>query len=465
MKALTTALPRLIFPVTARLTTQPILIRLLFSALRGLALALSTSLSLQAFADSWPQQEAGAQAAGFSVSGIADLDQAMQDIVANQDVAGMVWLLSKDGEVATFEAAGLSRVDDQAPMTKDSLFRIYSMTKPVTGVALMMLWEQGLWDFDDPVSKHVPELKNLQVLSSWDEDGNAALEPLKSEPTMRQLLNHTAGFGYGLSGDDPVNNAFRDSDVLASNDLDQLIDRVSEIPLRYQPGEAWYYSVAVDIQGYIVQKLSGMKFGDFLEQNVFAPLDMQDTSFFVRDGDEPRFAEVHNWDEERQRLVQRPHRPDRPSYLDPARLESGGGGLVSSTHDYARFLQMLVNEGELDGRRILQPESVRIMRTNSLPDEMDIRGTPERAGQPGIGFGVDFAVIYDPQKANTPAGPGTYYWAGAAGTWFWIDPSNDMFFVGMIQAQGPRRPDAPNMRDVSRDLIYQSLADGMSADD
>jgi CubicO group peptidase (beta-lactamase class C family) len=282
---------------------------------------------------------------------------------------------------------------------------------------------------------------------------------------MRQLLNHSAGFGYGLSGADPVNNAFRDSEVLASSDLDQLIQRVAEIPLRYQPGEAWYYSVAVDIQGYVVQKLSGMRFGEFLEQNIFAPLDMQDTSFFVAPQNQARFAEVHNWDEERQRLVQRPHRGDRPSYFDPARLESGGGGLVSSTHDYARFLQMLVNEGELDGQRILKPESVRIMRTNSLRDELDIRGTPTSAGQPGIGFGVDFAVIYDPERANTPASPGTYYWAGAAGTWFWIDPVEDMFFVGMIQAQGPRRPGAANMRDISRDIIYQGLVEGMSADD
>lgn len=425
-----------------------------------LAIAVSLTLISGAQADSaWPDREVGATAAGFSEEGIQNLDAAMEKIVADQDVAGMVWLLAKDGEVATFETSGLARVDDQAPMQMDSLFRIYSMTKPVTGVALMMLHEQGLWKFDDPVSKHVPELANLQIMSSYNDEGEMELVSPAREPNMRELLNHSAGFGYGLGGSDPVNNKFRDTEVLASQDLDELIQKVSDIPLLFQPGEQWSYSVAVDIQGYIVQKLSGMSFGDFLEQNIFQPLAMGDTSFYVKPEDISRFAEVHNWDTERNRLVQRPHRTDRPSYLDPERLESGGGGLVSSTHDYARFLQMLVNEGELDGQRLLSPESVRIMRTNSLRDELNLRGTATRAGQPGQGFGVDFAVIYDPEKANSPQSPGTYYWSGAAGTWFWVDPVEDMFLIGMIQAQGPTRPGAANMRNVARDIIYDSIVD------
>lgn len=425
-----------------------------------LALAISLTLVGTVQADSsWPEREVGANAAGFTEEGIQALDAAMEKIVADQDVAGMVWLLAKDGEVATFETSGLSRIDDQAPMQLDSLFRIYSMTKPVTGVALMMLYEQGLWKFDDPVSKHVPELANLKIMSSYNDEGEMELISPTRAPTMRELLNHSAGFGYGLGGSDPVNQKFRDSEVLASTDLDELIEKVADIPLLFQPGEQWSYSVAVDIQGYIVQKLSGMRFGDFLEQNIFQPLAMGDTSFYVKSEDISRFAEVHNWDTERNRLVQRPHRTDRPSYLDPQRLESGGGGLVSSTHDYARFLQMLVNEGELDGQRLLTPESVRIMRTDSLRDELNLRGSPTRAGQAGQGFGVDFAVIYDPEKANSPHSPGTYYWSGAAGTWFWVDPVEDMFLIGMIQAQGATRPGAANMRTVARDIVYDSLVD------
>lgn len=426
--------------------------------LPGALLALLLSLpGLTTSAASWPESEDGAASAGFTEEGMAELDAAMRKIVTDQDVAGMVWLLVRDGKVATFDHAGLARVDDNAPMDKDSLFRIYSMTKPVTGVALMMLHEEGLWEFDDPVSKHVPEFADLKLLVSYDEEGNVELAEPSRQPTMRELLNHSAGFGYGLSGQDPVNNAFRQSQVLASSDLDQLIDRIADIPLLYEPGEQWFYSVAVDIQGYIVQELSGMRFGEFLEQRMFLPLGMNDTRFYVREQDRPRFAEVHNWDEERGTLVQRPPRTDRPTYHDPNRLESGGGGLVSSTHDYARFLQMLVNEGELDGVRILSPESVRIMRTNSLRDELLMGGGPNRAGAPGTGFGVDFAVIFDPAAANSPQGPGTYYWSGAAGTWFWIDPVYDMFWVGMIQAQGARRPGAANMRNVARDIIYDSL--------
>ena len=405
---------------------------------------------------SWPQSEMSPSQSGFSESGIEKLDQAMREIVKNQDVAGMVWMLAKDAKVVTLESAGFARLDDQIPMRKDTLFRIYSMTKPVTGVALMILHEQGLWKFDDPVSKFIPEFKDLQVMESFDEK-KTSLVPMNREPTMRELLNHSAGFGYGLRGDDPVNNAYRQKRVLASSDLTELVDKVAQIPLLSQPGEQWYYSIAVDIQGYIVQKLTGMSYGSFLEEHIFEPLKMTDTSFFVKQEDQPRFAEIHNWDSERNRLVQRPHRQDRLSYLDPSRLESGGGGLVSSIHDYARFLQMLVNEGSLEGARILTPESVRIMRTNSLRDELDIRGGPERPGQAGVGFGVDFAVIYDPELANSPQGPGTYYWSGAAGTWFWIDPSKDMFWIGMIQAWGQRRPGSANMRGVVTDLVYDSL--------
>jgi CubicO group peptidase (beta-lactamase class C family) len=405
----------------------------------------------------WPVQESGATAAGFNEAGIARLDNAMREIVKDQDVAGMVWLLAKDGEVATFETAGLARTEDQAAMTKDSLFRIYSMTKPVTGVALMMLYEDGLWKFDDPISKFIPEFANLKVLADYDSSGNVELESLARQPTMRELLNHTAGFGYGLFGDDPVNEAFREQQVMASKDLDELIKKVAAIPLMAQPGKQWFYSVGVDIQGYIVEQLTGLSYGDYLQQNLFVPLNMNDTHFYVQPQDRERFAEVHYWDSERERLAQQAHRTDRPSYFDANRLESGGGGLVSSTHDYARFLQMLVNEGELNGVRVITPESVRIMRTNSLTDDVNMRYGIGGPGQPGQGFGVDFAVTFDPQAANSPQGPGTYYWAGAAGTSFWIDPVNDIFWLSMIQAQGQRRPGAANAGQIARDIIYESL--------
>lgn len=436
-----------------KLPTPPPCFKKLFSAL------FIACLAMPLHADSWPQAEVGAEAAGFTAEGIERLDDAMREIVANQDVAGMVWMLGKDGRIATFEAAGLASVDDQTPMTKDSLFRIYSMSKPVTGVAMMMLWEQGLWDFDDPISKHVPEFANLKVLVSYDNNGNVELEDLERQPTMRELMSNTAGFAYGLFGNDPANQAFREQEVLASSDLNELIQKVAAIPLMAQPGEQWYYSIGMDIQGYIVEQLTGMSFGEYLRQHLFEPLDMMDTRFYVLPEDVDRFAQVHYWDAERNTLAQQAERPDRPSYLDADRLESGGGGLVSSTHDYARFIQMLVNNGELDGVRILKPESVRIMSTNSLTGDEDMRYGIGGPGQPGQGWGVDMAVLYDPQAAGSPQGPGTYYWAGAAGTSFWIDPVNDIFWLSMIQAQGPRRPGAANMGEVARDIIYESLAE------
>ncbi len=405
----------------------------------------------------WTTDVVDANSAGFTEAGIEELNTAMRKIVDDQDVAGMVWLLAKDGKVASFESHGKASLKTQAPMTKESLFRIYSMTKPVTGVALMILHDEGKWDFDDPITKFVPEFTGLQVLTDFGDEGEVSLEPVSRPPTMRELLNHTAGFGYGLRGNDPVNSAFREKAVLASDDLDQLIQSVSEIPLLYQPGEQWVYSIAVDIQGYIVQKLSGQKYGDFLQQRIFKPLAMKDTRFYVLPKDKERFAEVHNWDKDKNALVEREPRTDRPGFHDPKRLESGGGGLVSSTEDYARFLQMLVNGGELDGQRIISEEAVTTMRTNSLVGDMTIYQTEANPGRPGIGFGVDFAVITDPDEAKTPQGEGTYYWAGAAGTWFWIVPVHNMYWIGMIQAQGARRPDAGNMRNISRDIIYSSL--------
>jgi CubicO group peptidase (beta-lactamase class C family) len=423
------------------------------------AFAATSILSLSALAQdqSWPMKADGAMAAGLSQQTATTLDFAMEKIVSRGDVAGMVWLLAKDGKIVTFDAAGYGSIEDDIPMSKDALFRIYSMTKPVTGVALMMLHEQGLWDFDDPISKFVPEFADLEVMTSYDESGAMVLEPLKRQPTMRDLVNHTAGFGYGLGGTDPVNNAFRDKAVLDSDNLDVLIDRVAEIPLMSQPGEQWIYSIAVDIQGYIVEQLSGMPFGQFLDQKIFSPLGMDDTSFYVREEDKERFADVYRWDSEHGELMRNVERPDRPSYHDPDRLESGGGGLVSSTHDYARFLQMFVNGGELDGKRIISQESVDAMRTNTMPEGLQLRETTTSPGLAGQGFGVDFAVIYDPEAAETPQGEGTYYWGGAAGTWFWVDPANDMFFIGMIQAQGATRPGNADMRDIALDIIYEGL--------
>lgn len=402
---------------------------------------------------------------GFTAEGLAALDARLAKSVADGDVAGMVYILGKGGDIAAFNAHGVQSGDPKtgAPMTKDSMFRIYSMSKPITGVAMMQLYEQGKWALEDPVSKHVPELAGLKVLSWKDgkvemKGGKPVTVAASHEPTMKELMSHTAGFAYGLSGDDPANAAFRDTAVLASPNLDEMITKIKDIPLIYDPGTRWYYSIGVDIQGYIVQKLSGQKFGEYLKANVFTPLGMNDTSFFVTEPNKARFADVYHWDKDAKALVKNEERPDRPGFTDPNRLESGGGGLVSTTHDYARFAQMFLNKGELAGNRVLKPETVELMRTNAIGDlRLYSDGTTANPGLPGVGFGMDFAVYDDTSVTGQPYGKGTHYWGGAAGTWFWIDPANDLFFVGMIQSMGGARPEGMNFRNESAKLVYEAL--------
>lgn len=395
---------------------------------------------------------------GFTAQGLAALDAAMERSVAAGDVAGAVTLLARDGQIATFETYGVRKGAE--PMTEDTLFRIYSMTKPVTGVALMMLYEDGRFTLDDPITKHLPELAGLKLMTGVDAEGKPILGDPSRPPTMRELMAHTAGFGYGLAGSDPVNTAFRDKGVLVSKDLDEMMDKIAEIPLLYDPGTRWFYSISVDIQGYIVQKMSGQRFGEFLKTRIFDPLGMDDTSFVVTEEDRARFADVYTWNAEAGRLEVLPDRTDRASYFDPARIESGGGGLVSTTRDYALFCQMLLNGGELGGKRLLKPETVALMTQNHIGDlRLYSDGTAANPGLAGVGFGLDFAVVTDPTQTAAPYGLGTYYWGGAAGTWFWIDPVNDLFFIGMIQRMQGARPGGMDFRTESAKLVYQALAE------
>ncbi len=402
---------------------------------------------------------------GFTAEGLAALDSRLAKAVADGDVAGVTYILGKGGDIAAFKSHGVQSGEPGTgtPMTNDSMFRIYSMSKPITGVAMMQLFEQGKWQLDDPISKYVPELGALKVLT-YDaagkvvmKGGKPVLADPKSAPTMRQLMSHTAGFGYGLCCEDPVNAAFRDTGVLTSANLDEMMTKIEAIPLLVDPGTKWLYSASVDIQGYIVQKLSGQKFGDYLKANVFTPLGMNDTSFFVTEANKPRFTDVYHWDKDKKALVKNEDRPDRPGFTDPNRLESGGGGLVSTTHDYARFAQMFLGNGTLAGNTVIKPETVELMRTNHIGTlGVSTDGTRPN-GLDGVSFGLDFAIYDEPSKTMQPYAKGTHYWGGAAGTWFWIDPASDLFFVGMIQQMGGFRPDAMNFRADSAKLVYEAL--------
>jgi CubicO group peptidase (beta-lactamase class C family) len=373
----------------------------------------------------------------------------------------MTTLLARHGKVVEFKTYGQQSWATGAPMSKDTIVRIYSMSKPLTGVAMMILFEEGKWRLDDPVTRYIPEFKNLKVMTGVDEEGHGTpvIVDAKRPPTMREIMSHTAGFGYGLADKHPVDLAYRDKKVLGSNGLKEMIDRTATIPLVFQPGTSWRYSSAVDIQGAIVERLSGQTLGAFLHDHVFAPLKMNDTAFYVPAPKAKRLAAVYVQDQKTKQVVEATalFGGDMPTYLQPPSMESGGGGLVSTTMDYARFCQMMLNGGELDGVRILSPASIKLMDTNVIPHDVLVNsnGTTGARFNEAVGFGLDFMVDHNPRVAGSLEGADSFSWGGAAGTWFWIDPTNDIFFVGMIQRLGGTGGD--DLGTMARTLTYQAL--------
>lgn len=396
-------------------------------------------------------QTATPESLGFSSERLQRFDAAMARVVAEGRVAGMTTYLARHGRVVHFKTYGDQRLGGPA-MSRDTIFRIYSMTKPVTGVAMMMLYEEGKWRLDDPVTKFVPEFRELKVMDGVDAAGKPILEPMKRAPTMRELMSHTGGFGYALSDTHPVDRMFREREVLRSDGLQAMIDKMKGIPLRSQPGTEWYYSASVDVQGYIVEKLSGRTLGQFFQERIFSPLKMKDTAFYVAPEKVGRLAAMYGGPAGK--LVESTG-PSPQDFTKPPPLESGGGGLTSTTTDYARFAQMLLNGGELDGARILSPGSVELMRINHIPEAA--LDAPRSRYNQAIGFGLDFQVVSDPRKIGSLEGAGTYSWWGIGGTWFWIDPASDVIFVGMIQKPGGTGD--IDLQSYSRTLVYQALVD------
>jgi CubicO group peptidase (beta-lactamase class C family) len=399
------------------------------------------------------------EALGFDSQRLAKLDAYMAKAVADGRVAGLSTLLARHGQVVSEKTYGIRSLATGAPMTRDTIVRLYSMSKPITGVAMMMLFEDGRWQLDDPITKFVPEFKALKVMTGADPDGRRSIQDMKRPPSMRELMSHTAGFGYGLADQHPVDKLYREKGVLSANGLADMIKRTAEIPLMFQPGTKWSYSSAVDIQGYIVEKLSGQKFGEFLQQRIFTPLKMTDTSFYVSRDKAARLAAVYAGNpktgkiEEVKELFGMP----MPTYLEPPSMESGGGGLVGTIGDYARFAQMIANKGELDGVRLLSPASVEMMGTNMIPKDVlaGSNGVGATRFNEAVGFGLDFMVVNDPRAAGTLEGKGSMSWGGAAGTWFWVDPTNDVIFVGLIQRLGDTGGDP--LGAMARTLTYQAL--------
>jgi CubicO group peptidase (beta-lactamase class C family) len=399
--------------------------------------------------------EAKPEAVGFSAERLARLDGAMKSLVDSKKLAGMVTVLARHGKIVEEKTYGYADVAGQKPMQKDTIVRIYSMTKPITGIAMMMLYEEGKWKPSDPIARYIPEFRDLKVYSGVDKDGKPILDKPGHAPTMGELMSHSAGFTYGFFGSTPVDKMYRDADLLNAPSLQEFIGRVAQLPLLYQPGEGWVYSISVDIQGYLVEKLSGKPFADFLRERIFEPLGMKDTGFYVSADKLDRVAAIYQTDANPGATPM----PRDPGIGQPPGAPSGGGGLYSTATDYLRFAQMVLNGGELNGVRLVAPSSIELMRANHISDEVKNArkfGIGLYQMQPGLGFGYDFAILEDPLKLGSTAGKGTFLWDGVAGTWFWIDPSNDVVFVGIVQ-RWLMAPGAPDVENLSRALTYQAL--------
>lgn len=376
----------------------------------------------------------------FSAHILADVEQARLDAVAADlqaridegKLSGAVVMVAQDGEVLMHEAMGYQNVEDQVPMSTDTIFRIFSMTKPITGTALMMLWDEGKFRLDDPVEMHLPELAGMQVFVGQNEDGSWVTEPADHPMTVRELMSHTGGLVYTPPlSQGPVAEAYATAGImnLTGATLAESMPALKDIPLSYQPGSQWVYSISVDVQGYMVERLSGMRFSEFLETRIFQPLGMVDTGFSVKPENAARLSRQYapNNDGTLRRTDNRPGLANF-DFLSPPKFESGGGGLTSTAADYMRFVQMHLGRGELNGVRILSEAAVAHMRANQLPEAV------ANIGQlyPGNVFGLDFAIVEN-SDSYQGASEGTHWWWGIAGSWFWIDPVENIGFIGMIQ--------------------------------
>ncbi|MDZ4738856.1 MAG: serine hydrolase domain-containing protein [Alphaproteobacteria bacterium] len=349
---------------------------------------------------------------------------------------GALTLVYRRGEVAHFSAIGMADVERKKPVKEDTIFRIYSMTKPVTSIAFMMMVEQGLVALDDPVHKYIPAWKDLGVFAG------GFMQTFRTKRCERpmliiDLLRHTSGLTYGFQESTNVDAAYRKlkiGEIEKSGTLDSMVEQLAKLPLEFSPGTAWNYSVSTDILGYLVEKISGQKFEDYLRARIFKPLGMVDTDFHVHPGKEARLAACYVPAKGGMDLQDD---PAKSPYLQPPGFVSGGGGLVSTASDYLKFCRMLINGGSLDGVQIVGPKTIELMTMNHLPDGKDLpalsRSLFSEVSYNGVGFGLGFSVTMDPAKTLIPGSVGEYSWGGAASTSFWVDPKEDLITIFMTQ--------------------------------
>ncbi|MGH6991869.1 MAG: serine hydrolase domain-containing protein [Caulobacteraceae bacterium] len=391
---------------------------------------------------------------GLAAGSLSRIDDLLLELVTRGELGGASALVARRGRIVHSVFLGLRDIAAAAPIGPETIFHIYSMTKPVTAVAMMILREEGLWRPGDPISRHLPGWDRPMVFSGLDAAGSPTLEPADHSPTMAELMTHTAGFTYGFDPSDPLTPLYERADPWRAADLAGFADRLAAVPLAYQPGSKWLYSLSMDLQGAIIERLTGQSFAAFAQDRIFAPLGMVDTAFHTPPDKRARLAKVYRRSERRglveiERLI-------LPDHEAPPALASGGGGLVSTLFDYARFAQMLLDGGKFGAARVLTPSSIEEMTSNHLSEVLMAGGfgVGKQQIRPGFGYGYNGGVFTDPARAGLPVGRGTYQWDGAAGTWFWVDPENDLLFVGMIQRMDP---DSPPLQAMTQRLIGEAL--------
>jgi CubicO group peptidase (beta-lactamase class C family) len=390
------------------------------------------------------------ESVGLSSERLARLGKAMQDDIDQKRTAGIVVLIARHGLIAYHQAFGMANIESGKKMQTDSLFRLYSMTKPVTSVALLTLYEEGKFQLTDPLEKYIPGFKDVKVFAGLDGKGTMILETPKRKITIQDIFRHTAGFSYGF-GDTPVDKAYQQAgiDFAKMNSLKELVDKLSKQPLLYQPGERWVYSLAHDVQAYLVEYFSGMRFDKYVQAKIIRPLGMKDAVFGIPQEYVGRYTT--NYGPAKQGGIEPIDKPETSSYSRYGDHPFGGLSLSSTAMDYFLFAQMLLNRGKLDSERILGRKTVELMTSNNLPPQVPDIGTMGS----GTGYGLGVSVLLDPARAGNIGSVGQFGWGGAATTWVIIDPREDMIALFFTQFM-------PMDSDVVKrfqTLVYQAVID------
>lgn len=401
---------------------------------------------------------AAPESVGIASKHLTYLDAHIQRYIDDGKLPGGLVLVARKGEVVHFSAMGMADRERAVPVSTDTIFRIYSMSKPLTSIALMQLFERGLVQLDDPVHRYIPDWKKLRVLVSG-EFPDFVTEPLERDMTVRDLLSHQSGISYGFPTGMPIDDAYRKVGVGGSGTtLAEMAAKLADLPLAFQPGSRWNYSYSTDMCGHLVELISGQRFDDYLDEHIIGPLGMVDTSFSVSADKVSRFAACYS--PTRDGGMHLVDDPKSSSYLQPPNFLSGGGGLTSTATDYWRFAQALANGGELDGVRIIGRKTLNLMTSNHLTSGGDLASVAigsqwTETAYAGMGFGLGFSVMLDPARAHVPGTPGEFAWGGAASTAFWVDPREELVFVFMTQLTPST---TYNIRREFRAIVYGALA-------